>query len=217
MSIFNLNHVSYQVADKAILSDISLSVEDGERVTLAGPSGSGKSSLLKLLSSLISPVSGDIIFDGKSLADLDPVSYRRQVSYCFQQPVLFGKTVRDNMQFPFEIRQLPFDEAKVVGQLERFDLSRAYLDQEIKDLSGGEKQRVALVRNLLFEPRVLLLDEVTAGLDSVTKRLVNGVIADYHTAGHTIIEVTHDSEEIQAASRLVTIEKGVLVGDKRIS
>lgn len=217
MSIFNLNHVSYQVADKAILSDISLSVEDGERVTLAGPSGSGKSSLLKLLSSLISPVSGDIIFDGKSLADLDPVGYRRQVSYCFQQPVLFGKTVRDNMQFPFEIRQLSFDETKVVGQLERFDLSRAYLDQEVKDLSGGEKQRVAFVRNLLFEPRVLLLDEVTAGLDSVTKRLVNGVIADYHTAGHTIIEVTHDSEEIQAASRLVTIEKGVLVGDKRIS
>lgn len=217
MSIFNLNHVSYQVADKAILSDISLSVEDGERVTLAGPSGSGKSSLLKLLSSLISPVSGDIIFDGKSLADLDSVGYRRQVSYCFQQPVLFGKTVRDNMQFPFEIRQLPFDETKVVGQLERFDLSRAYLDQEVKDLSGGEKQRVALVRNLLFEPRVLLLDEVTAGLDGVTKRLVNGVIADYHTAGHTIIEVTHDSEEIQAASRLVTIEKGVLVDDKRIS
>ncbi len=121
------------------------------------------------------------------------------------------------MQFPFEIRQLPFDEAKVVGQLERFDLSRAYLYQEVKDLSGGEKQRVALVCNLLFEPRVLLLDEVTAGLDGVTKRLVNGVITDYHTAGHTIIEVTHDSEEIQAASRLVIIEKGVLVGDKRIS
>lgn len=214
MSIFNLNQVSYQVSDKAILKDISLSIEAGERVTLVGPSGSGKSSLLKLLSSLITPTSGDIFFEGQSLQTLNPVDYRRQVSYCFQQPVLFGKTVGDNMRFPFDIRQLPFDEKKVILNLERFNLSKAYLNQEIKDLSGGEKQRVALVRNLLFDPKVLLLDEVTAGLDGDTKCLVNTVIADYHVAGNTIIEVTHDNEEIQAAAHIITIEKGVLVDDK---
>ncbi len=112
MSIFNLNQVSYQVSDKAILKDISLSIEAGERVTLVGPSGSGKSSLLKILSSLITPTSGDIFFEGQSLQTLNPVDYRRQVSYCFQQPVLFGKTVGDNMRFPFDIRQLPFDEKR---------------------------------------------------------------------------------------------------------
>ncbi|MEQ9763520.1 ATP-binding cassette domain-containing protein [Streptococcus sp. ZJ151] len=217
MAIFNVKQLAYQVGDKLILKDISFSVQEGERVTLVGPSGSGKSSLLKLLSTLISPTSGDIWFEGQSLSALNPINYRRQVSYCFQQPVLFGKTVRDNMIFPFDIRQLPFDEKKVLKQLTRFNLTPNHLDQDTKDLSGGEKQRVALLRNLLFEPKVLLLDEVTAGLDSATKHLVNKIIADYHAEGHTIIEVTHDEGEIQSASRIITIEKGGLVDDKRIS
>ncbi|MGV3011080.1 ABC transporter ATP-binding protein [Streptococcus thoraltensis] len=217
MAIFNINQLAYQIGDKLILKDISFSIQEGERVTLVGPSGSGKSSLLKLLSTLISPTSGDVWFEGQSVSTLNPIDYRRQVSYCFQQPVLFGETVRDNMIFPFEIRQLPFDEKKVLEQLTRFNLTPNHLDQAIKDLSGGEKQRIALLRNLLFEPKVLLLDEVTAGLDSATKHLVNKVIADYHTKGHTIIEVTHDEEEIQSASRIITIEKGALVDDKRIS
>ncbi|MGT2832232.1 ABC transporter ATP-binding protein [Streptococcus halotolerans] len=216
MCIFNANQLAYQVGDKLILKDISFSVQEGERVTLVGPSGSGKSSLLKLLSTLVTPSSGDISFEGRSVMTLNPVEYRRQVSYCFQQPTLFGNTVRDNMAFPFEIRQLPFDEKKVLSQLPRVNLTPNHLEQDIKDLSGGEKQRIALLRNLLFEPKVLLLDEVTAGLDSATKRLVNKVIADYHAKGHTIIEVTHDEEAIQSASRIITIEKGGLVDDKRI-
>ncbi|MEQ9809880.1 ABC transporter ATP-binding protein [Streptococcus jiangjianxini] len=217
MAIFNVKQLAYQVGDKLILKDISFSVQEGERVTLVGPSGSGKSSLLKLLSTLISPTFGDVWFEGQSVSTLNPINYRRQVSYCFQQPVLFGKTIRDNMIFPFDIRQLPFDEKKVLKMLTRFNLTPDHLEQDTKDLSGGEKQRVALLRNLLFEPKVLLLDEVTAGLDSATKHLVNKIIADYHAEGHTIIEVTHDEGEIQSASRIITIEKGGLVDDKRIS
>ena len=214
--MFTINRIAYQVADKSILKEVSFSVAEGERVTLVGPSGSGKSSLLRLLSSLISPTSGDIVFQGQSLKQLDLLSYRRQVSYCFQQPVLFGKTVRDNMAFPFLIRQLDFDESRVLAYLEALGLTGAYLDQAIKDLSGGEKQRVALVRNLLFEPKVLLLDEVTSGLDRETKALVHQLIDSYHQKGCTIIEVTHDKEEIETAHRLITIDKGEVVDDRRI-
>lgn len=120
------------------------------------------------------------------------------------------------MAFPFLIRQLDFDESRVLAYLEALGLTGAYLDQAIKDLSGGEKQRVALVRNLLFEPKVLLLDEVTTGLDRETKALVHQLIDSYHQKGCTIIEVTHDKEEIETAHRLITIDKGEVVDDRRI-
>ena len=144
------------------------------------------------------------------MGDLDPVAYRREVSYCFQQPVLFGQTVRDNVAFPFEIRQIPFDQERVLTALARLNLGPEFLEKPIKDLSGGEKQRVALVRNLLFEPKVLLLDEVSSGLDEKTKILLRTFLNDLHQEGVTLIEVTHDQQEIEAAERLVTIVGGRL-------
>ena len=210
MKIFELDNLGLVSPEKVILEEISLSVEAGEHLTITGPSGSGKSSLLKLLAALVSPSSGRIVYQGRDLEDLDPVTYRREVSYCFQQPVLFGQTVRDNVAFPFEIRQIPFDQERVLTALARLDLGPEFLDKPIKDLSGGEKQRVALVRNLLFEPKVLLLDEVSSGLDEKTKILLRTFLKDLHQEGVTLIEVTHDQQEIEAAERLVTIVGGRL-------
>ena len=210
MKIFELEHLGLASPEKIMLEDVSLSVEAGAHLTITGPSGSGKSSLLKLLAALVSPSSGRIVYQGRDLEDLDPVTYRREVSYCFQQPVLFGQTVRDNVAFPFEIRQIPFDQERVLTALARLDLGPEFLDKPIKDLSGGEKQRVALVRNLLFEPKVLLLDEVSSGLDEKTKILLRTFLKDLHQEGVTLIEVTHDQQEIEAAERLVTIVGGRL-------
>ena len=210
MKIFELEHLGLASPEKIILEDISLSVEAGAHLTITGPSGSGKSSLLKLLASLVSPSSGRIVYQGQDLEDLDPVAYRREVSYCFQQPVLFGQTVRDNMAFPFEIRHLPFDQERVLATLARLNLGPEFLEKPIKELSGGEKQRVALVRNLLFEPKVLLLDEVSSGLDEKTKHVLRTFLKDLQQEGVTLIEVTHDQQEIEAAERLVTIVGGRL-------
>ena len=210
MKIFELDNLGLVSPEKMILEGISLSIKEGEHLTITGPSGSGKSSLLKLLAALVSPSSGQLFYQGQELGDLDPVAYRREVSYCFQQPVLFGQTVRDNVAFPFEIRQIPFDQERVLTALARLDLGPEFLDKPIKDLSGGEKQRVALVRNLLFEPKVLLLDEVSSGLDEKTKTLLRTFLTDLHQAGVTLIEVTHDQQEIEAAERLVTIVGGRL-------
>lgn len=210
MCLYDLKRVGLSLNGKTILKAIDLQVSEGERLTVTGPSGSGKSSLLKVLGTLVSHSQGKIIYDGDDLKGLDTIAYRQEVAYCFQQPVLFGKTVLDNLTFPFAIRQQKLDTAKVVRALEKVNLSENYLNQAITDLSGGEKQRVALVRHLLFEPRVLLLDEVTSGLDKVTKQTVHQLLQHYHSQGHTLIEVTHDQEEIAAANRLITIEEGSL-------
>lgn len=214
--IFDIQEVGLAVTEKVILDKITFQVNQGERVTLVGPSGSGKSSILKLLAGLVSPTQGTILVSEKNLSDLDMVFHRRTVSYCFQQPVLFGKTVKDNLAFPFEIHQLPFDQQKVEASLSSVALSPDFLEKKITELSGGEKQRVALIRNLLFEPEALLLDEVTAGLDAKTKMIVHQLIDNYRKSGKTIIEVTHDQSEIDAAERLITIEGGKLIHDKRL-
>ncbi|WP_460016474.1 ABC transporter ATP-binding protein [Lactovum odontotermitis] len=209
MKTFEVKNISYNDAGKEILHDISLDIDEKDHyVTITGPSGGGKSTFLKILSSLLDFSSGELLYRGKSLQELDPIHYRREVSYCFQQPVLFGQTVRECLTFPFEIRKLDFDKEKVLAELAEVNLGADFLDQEISKLSGGEKQRVALVRNMLFEPAVLLLDEVTSGLDSENKTIVRDFI---NRQKATIIEVTHDSEEIAQAQHLLRIEEGKLV------
>ena len=210
---FELKNLGLSNSEKVILDDINLTIEKGSHLTITGPSGSGKSSLLRILAGLVSYNKGSLLFQGRDLKDMDPVLYRRQVSYCFQQPVLFGQTVRDNMIFPFEIRNISFDQEKVLSALSRLNLGHEFLDNPIKVLSGGEKQRVALVRNLLFEPQVLLLDEVSSGLDEKTKKLVRTFLKELNSNGVTLIEVTHDQAELEQAEQLLKIVGGRLAHD----
>ena len=125
-------------------------------------------------------------------------------------PVLvsINYTVEDNLRFPFTVRQLEFDKSKAITALKNVNLGEDFLTQGITELSGGEKQRVALIRNLLFEPQVLLLDEVSAGLDAETKAIVNQLLTDYHISGKTIIEVTHDQSEIDGAKHILRMKDG---------
>lgn len=210
MKEFELKNVGLSRPDKKILDDINLTIEKGTHLTITGPSGSGKSSLLRILSGLVSHNQGTLLFQGQDVLKLDPIPYRRQVSYCFQQPVLFGQSVRDNMVFPFEIRELAFEQDKVLKALSRLNLGPEFLEKPIKDLSGGEKQRVALVRNLLFEPQVLLLDEVSSGLDEKTKSLLRAFLKELNQEGVTLVEVTHDASELEQAKNLIRIVEGRL-------
>lgn len=211
MKILNLKHVSYAVGQKKILHNISFALEEGEFLTLVGPSGCGKSTTLKLIASLISPTSGRIDFMGTNIVSLDPINYRRQVSYCFQEPSLFDKTVKDNLIFPYKIRKKSVDRQRIVGLLQKVDLGADFLEKDINSLSGGEKQRIAMIRNLVFLPKILLLDEVTAGLDEQNKEIVNRLIKEVWQAGVTILQVTHDQTEIQAAAKTLRMEKGGLM------
>ncbi|VDG19626.1 ABC transporter ATP-binding protein [Lactiplantibacillus mudanjiangensis] len=212
MNVFELEQVSYVPNDHHVLDEIIMTVPAGDYLTITGPSGSGKSTLLRLLASLLTPTSGQLNFMGQPQSSYDKPTYRKRVSYCFQQPTLFGETVQDNLAFPFTIRGLPFDQLAASAALDKVDLTDRTLTQPIVELSGGEKQRVALIRNLMFPPEVLLLDEVTAGLDKETKTIVHRLIDDYHRQQLTILSVTHDDSELASATNMIEIRDGRLEG-----
>ncbi|WP_395320364.1 ABC transporter ATP-binding protein [Fructilactobacillus frigidiflavus] len=202
-------NLCYDVGQTKIIKDINFSVEKADIVTITGPSGSGKSTFAKLLASLLTPTSGAVYFEGKNIKEYNSVSYRREVSYAVQQPTLFGDTVRENLEFPYMIRKKPFDEQHAIKALQTVDLGADDLDRQVTSLSGGEKQRIALLRNVMFVPKVLILDEVTTGLDNASKASVHKMI-DYFNVKHqvTIIMITHDDEEIKLAKHLYEITGG---------
>lgn len=204
-------HISFQLKEQSILKDISLSFEKGSHTTIIGPSGSGKSTLLKILASLVTPTKGRVILNDQDISELTPENYRMQVSYCFQQPSLFGLTVRDNFMFPYLIRKKEFQENHVLSLLKEVKLPENYLDKKITELSGGEKQRVALLRNVIFLPEILLLDEVTTGLDEESKKIVNQWLLKLNQEKNiTLVRVTHDSEEIEQSIIVKKIVAGRL-------
>lgn len=213
--MLTVENLSFKTKDKVILSKLNVKVLDGEFVTIAGASGSGKSTLLKLIANLICPTEGKIIYNGIDIKTMDIPKYRQEVSYCFQQPTLFGETVLDNLEFPFLVRKEKFSDTRVRALLNLVDLDEAYLEKPITELSGGERQRVALIRNLVFPPKILLLDEVTTGLDEASKQIVHQFIADVHAQGITILQVTHDRDEIEQAEKVLRIEKGGIVDESR--
>lgn len=204
--ILVLEGVHYQIDEQVILDAVSFTLKLGEFKLITGPSGCGKSTLLKIVSSLLSPTRGSITFNGKNIDDIAPEEYRKQVSYCFQTPVLFGNTVYDNLALPYQIRQLKPDEKKMRQDLAQLALPDSMLKKGIDELSGGEKQRISLIRNLQFMPKVLLLDEITSALDEDNKRNVNELIqrlvADQ---GLAVLWVTHDKDEIEHADEVITL------------
>ncbi|MFZ1874374.1 MAG: iron ABC transporter ATP-binding protein FetA [Chania sp.] len=204
--ILVLDDIHYQIGDAVILDSVSFMLKPGEFKLIAGPSGCGKSTLLKIVSSLISPTRGCILFDGQSINDIAPEEYRKQVSYCFQTPSLFGATVYDNLALPYQIRKLKPDEQKMQRDLERLALPGSMLKKGINELSGGEKQRISLIRNLQFMPKVLLLDEITSALDEDNKRNVNALIHRLVAEqGLAVLWVTHDKAEISHADDVITL------------
>ncbi|MBO0475925.1 ATP-binding cassette domain-containing protein [Vagococcus sp. DIV0080] len=213
-TFLSIKNLHFSTEEKCILSDISFDVKKGELITISGPSGSGKSTLLKLIATMIPKTSGEIIFKEKKIEDYSPTDYRKDVSYFFQNPVLFGETVKDNLIFPYEIRNLTFDESRAITLLESVQLDKSFIDKKVTDLSGGEKQRVAFVRNLLFPPELLLLDEVTSALDEENSRIIKEMIVKLNQEDHlTVLWVTHDKSEFLSSPRQLVIEEGRLKED----
>ncbi|BDR56141.1 ABC transporter ATP-binding protein [Xylocopilactobacillus apis] len=204
--MIKIHNLSYQADNKVLFQNLNFSVDEGDSLLLTGPSGSGKSTILKIIARLVAIQQGEIFLDQQNISDLPIENYRQKVSYAAQSVQLFGETVRDNLDLPFLVRNLPIDEQQEISGLEKMELPAEYLDKSINDISGGERQRVGVLRNLLFPPQVLLLDEISTGLDSDTKSKIWQVIDQLQEENHfSLISVSHDPEEISQAKRKIQI------------
>lgn len=201
LPLLDVREVSLVRQGKTLLSPVSFELHKGDFLWLTGPSGAGKSTLLKIIASLLDASGGEVWFNGQPIIELKPEQYRQRVSYVFQTPQLFGRTVYDNLSLPYQIRQQPVDRQHLGYELERLGLPSAMLDTAIDQLSGGEKQRVALLRNVQFPPDILLLDEISSALDDTNKQRVAQLIDHLVTQGSAAIWISHDSAETDDGRR----------------
>ncbi|PRR82145.1 ABC transporter ATP-binding protein [Clostridium vincentii] len=209
MQILNIKGIFYEVDNNKILNNINIDVEGGDCISIVGSSGCGKSTLLKICADLISISKGDIYYRGKNYKECNPLDLRRNISYCIQSPHLFGEQVFENLEFPFKIRKESTNKNRISALLERFNLDKGILDKDIHSLSGGEKQRIAIARNLMYIPDILLLDESTSALDTVNAQVVEEYIKDINKEGVTVIWVTHSLEQSEGIfNKRITISNG---------
>lgn len=205
---------SFLVEDKElkILSDISLKIDQGEKVALIGPSGSGKSTLLSIMAGLDQATNGEVIIDGVYLNKMDENSlsdFRNQkIGFIFQSFELIPSfTAFENISFPAEI-STNYQKIKVIELLNYIGLENRK-DHFPYQLSGGEKQRIAIARAFINDPEIIFADEPTGNLDSKTGEHILNLLLDFSSRkGKTLIMITHDQSIAQKMDRIIKIKDG---------
>jgi sulfate transport system ATP-binding protein len=202
--------VCKRYGDFAALDDVSVEVRDGSLTALLGPSGGGKSTLLRVIAGLEVPDAGRVLIDGRDATGVP--ARRRGVGFVFQHYAPFKHmTVRDNVAFGLKIRKRPKDEiaARVAELLELVHLD-GFAARYPGQLSGGQRQRMALARALAVRPKVLLLDEPFGALDATVRKELRAWLRRLHDTMHvTTVFVTHDQEEaMEVAQQIVVLNHG---------
>lgn len=201
MAYLNINSLSVHYGKTEALSDLSLEIEKGELFTLLGPSGSGKSTILNSVAGFVEPSNGTIELDQKEVTHLPP--NKREIGMVFQSYALFPhKTVAENVAYPLKLRKLPKDKIRqmVTEFLAMVDLE-TFANRKPGQLSGGQQQRVALARALVFNPRLLLLDEPLGALDKkLRERMQFEIRRIQRENDKTVLCVTHDQQEAMTLS-----------------
>jgi ABC-type methionine transport system ATPase subunit len=205
-------NLSRCVGNKVLVNDISVQVQIGEVVAVVGPSGSGKSSFLRLLNRLDEPTSGTVQLNGKGYRKLPPAELRRRLGMVMQTAYLFPRTVADNVAYgPLQREQRLLAE-QIDSLLQRVGLS-GYQERDASNLSGGEAQRVSIARTLANSPEILLLDEPTSALDDDSALGVEDLVLDIiRERRMTCVIVTHNNAQARRiAHRTMIIRDGKLV------
>ncbi|MFZ5826192.1 MAG: energy-coupling factor transporter ATPase [Bacillota bacterium] len=197
------------------LEEVSLTIPDGEFWGIIGPTGSGKSTLIQHMNGLLKPTTGRVLVDGVDLADrkADLRSLRQRVGLVFQYPEhqLFGETIYEDVAFGPRNMKLSADEVdrRVKTAMERVGLPLEMKDRSPFGLSGGQARRVALAGVLAMEPRVLILDEPTAGLDPRGREEILHLVRSFPSLGMTVILVSHSMDDVALnADRVLVMHKG---------
>jgi putative ABC transport system ATP-binding protein len=210
--ILRTEHLSRVVTDKVLVEDATFEIETGKVLAIVGPSGSGKSSLLRLLNRLDEPTSGTVYLEATDYRQIAPRDLRRKLGMVNQRPYLFPGTVEQNLRFGPLQRGESLSQDAVEQLLASVGL-KSYASRNVANLSGGEAQRVSVARTLANSPLVLLLDEPTSALDEASKleveSCIQGIVRDQ---GLTCVLVTHDTAQAaRLAERALLLEAGRIV------
>ena len=207
-----VDHVTLKFGERAALRDVSLSARAGTRTAVIGPTAAGKTQLLYLLTGLIEPTSGRIEYDGHAIGEYNKEALHRQVGFVFQDAAMFNLTLRENIGFSKTVRDEDLEKAIATAELTEFvNALPQGLDTVVSErgtsLSGGQKQRIMLARALALNPRVLLLDDFTARVDTATERkILDNVQRNY--PGLTLLSVTQKIGPVERYDQIVLLMVG---------
>lgn len=203
-----LEDIGHQFGKRQVLSRISFEIREGSFYGVTGDNGSGKTTLFRIIAGLIKPTSGVIYYDE------EPWKMKvQEITYMHQKPYLMRTSVEENIAYPLRIRGFQEKEIKtevhrLLQELELEDISK----EQANDVSGGEAQKIALARALIFQPKVLLMDEPTANIDPETKECIFEIIKKRQTMdGFTTLMITHEHRDVRRYfDQLISLERGGL-------
>jgi ATP-binding cassette, subfamily B, bacterial HlyB/CyaB len=208
----------YRIDGPEVLHNVSFSVQPGQVVGIVGSSGSGKSTITKLIQRLYVPESGRVLVDGVDLAMVDLTWLRRQIGVVLQENVLFNRSIRENIALadPTMSMERVIEAASLAGAHDFIlELPEGYdtvVGERGSTLSGGQRQRVAIARALITDPRILILDEATSALDYESERAIQQNMKRI-AAGRTVFVIAHRLSTVRNANRIITLEHGRIVED----
>jgi len=214
-----LKNVTVAYGEKKVLKDVSMEIKPGSQTAIIGPTAAGKSQLLYLLTGLIKPSSGEVLFDGNLLDEYQKESFYQQVGFVFQDSVLFNMSLRENIAFSETVTDQSLEKAIETAELKEFiDTLPQHLDTIVSErgttLSGGQKQRIMLARALALNPRILLLDDFTARVDRQTeKKILGNVRRNYPDL--TLISVTQKISAVKNFEQIVLLMEGEVIAAGR--
>jgi len=210
-----LKEVSMLYGQKPALKGIFFDVKPGSKIAVIGPTAAGKSQLLYLLTGLIKPTSGEILFDGRPITDYDSESFHSQVGFVFQDSIIFNMSIRENIAFSDTVTDESLQKAVDTAELKDFiealpEKLSTVVSERGSSLSGGQKQRIMLARALAINPKVLLLDDFTARVDTSTE---NKILANVqkHYPGLTLISVTQKIASVEHFDQIILMMQGEIV------
>jgi osmoprotectant transport system ATP-binding protein len=201
---------------KTIIDDLNFSINNGEFITLIGKSGSGKTTILKLINGLLSLDSGKIFIKNKEIRDWNIIDLRRDIGYVIQQIGLFPHmSILENIGYVLNLKKETKENIRERAEylISLVGMSNSYLEKYPRELSGGQRQRVGVARALAANPDIILMDEPFGAVDEITRRSLQDEIVKLHQSlNKTIIFVTHDIEEaFKLGTRIVLFNKGKII------
>jgi ATP-binding cassette, subfamily B, bacterial len=208
----DVRHVSVELGGKTVLKDVSFSAKAGTKTAVIGPTAAGKTQLLYLLTALLKPSAGSVEYDGTSVDTYDKESLHAQIGFVFQDSIIFNLTLRENIAFSKTVTDQDLEKAIATSELKDFvdalpDKLNTVVSERGTSLSGGQKQRIMLARALALNPRILLLDDFTARVDSTTERtILENVQRNY--PGLTLPSVTQKIAPVEDYDQIILLMEG---------